>query len=103
MQMGTKGVFMLAEMYYLDSHNQGLETLGVQSSLDIFTFLPDNYTVQVISEQNEYKMQKKKCGLQKTFGQVCRQTFIMRNQSEHNDFNQSSCSTSLSFYLEKQE
>lgn len=103
MQMGTKGVFMLAEMYYLDSHNQGLETLGVQSSLDIFTFLPDNYTVQVISEQNEYKMQKKKCGLQKTFGQVCRQTFIIRNQSEHNDFNQSSCSTSLSFYLEKQE
>lgn len=29
MQMGTKDVFMLAEMYYLDSHNQGLETLGV--------------------------------------------------------------------------
>lgn len=53
MQMGTKGVFMPAEMYYLDSHNQGLETLGVQSSLDIFTFLPDNYTVQVISEQNK--------------------------------------------------
>lgn len=101
MQMGTKGVFMPAEMYYLDSHNQGLETLGVQSSLDIFTFLPDNYTVQVISEQNKYKMQKK-CGLQKTFGQVCRQTFIMRNQSEHNDFNQSSCSTSLSFYLEQE-
>lgn len=45
---------------------------------------------------------QKKCGLQKTFGQVCRQTFIMRNQSEHNDFNQSSCSTSLSFYLEQE-